>query len=150
MRQSKRPYQTSKVQNKSKSPTSMWGFNMLYFLRPNFLTVFLYSSKSVSSRYRNNLLRLPTICIKPLLAIKSCQDRNLNFRRTNVSLISGNLGNSLVFILFCYHAPHYTTKSLICEPLVQHKIFQSTCFVYTILTNLCTSKRCQISTNSEF
>ena len=44
----------------------------VYFLRPSFFTVFLYSSKSVSSRYFKSFLRFPTICINPLLAIKSC------------------------------------------------------------------------------
>ena len=32
------------------------------------------------------------------------QNRNLNFRRTDVGLRTGDLGNSFVFILFCDHS----------------------------------------------
>lgn len=35
----------------------------------------------------------------------SRENRNLNFRRTNVVLIPSNLGNSFRFILFCNHTP---------------------------------------------
>ena len=40
----------------------------------------------------------------------SGQNSHLNFRRTNVILVSSDAGNSLVLILFCYHGIYYSTK----------------------------------------
>ena len=40
----------------------------------------------------------------------SRENSHLNFRRTNIVLVASDTGNSLVFILFCYHALYYSTK----------------------------------------
>ena len=40
----------------------------------------------------------------------SGKNSHLNFRRTNIVLVASDTGNSLVFILFCYHAVYYSTN----------------------------------------